>query len=282
MAHVGSFLFLNYSDNEIHELNINSKHFCYSNKLLDKLSEYWILFEYFFETYPSMSNIGNGVYALCAESLTKLNPDKSIKRFFDWIFQNIINSASDLFQLVKTWANTNNEQKYYTVGKNETLSYLSCLISLCQINKKDNYIFECFEKIFLFVQNNILLFDGGRGLYLPNVDLSNKRTWFMFLYKIGSPLIRYKKNTPIIYGPSKNMESEFVFLLGLSKSLSIIQTSSEFECAFYKEYRICSAGLKENLCLTQPYKVKNPEQNGKECIFNNCMKLLGFDGRLQE
>ena len=47
MAHLGSLIFLDLSDKDIHTLNINSKHFCSTINLLDKSPEYWILFEYF-------------------------------------------------------------------------------------------------------------------------------------------------------------------------------------------------------------------------------------------
>ena len=104
----------------------------------------------------------------------------------------------------------------------------------------------------------------------------------MYLYKIGSPLIKYRKNTPIIYGPSSKMETELVFLLGLSQTLSSIQASAEFRCAFDEDYKICNSSLKCEQCLFFPYKVVNNANNGEECLFKNCIKLLGFDGRLQD
>jgi hypothetical protein len=159
---------------------------------------------------------------------------------------------------------------------------LSNLISLCQKHKVDNYIFESFEKLFLFVKNNILSFDGGRKLYLPNVNLSDKRVWFMYLHNIGSPLIRYKKVAPLLYGPTKKIESELVTLLGLSKTLSSMQASAEFDCAFREDYNICKAKHIGLLCLTQPYLVTNPEKDGTECLFYNSIKLLGMEGRIED
>jgi hypothetical protein len=282
MAHIGSLLFLGFSDENIHETNVNSKHFCSSPKLLDKQPEYWLLFEYFFDNSNSYSNIGKGIYALCAEALTKLNPEKSIKRFFNWLKDNPPPLNSDLYKLVKEWAISPLENKYYNVGKNETLNHLTSLITLCQTHKVDHYMFECFEKLFIFAQNNILLHDGGRGLYFPNVDLGNKRTWFMFLYNLGSPLIRYKKNKPLLYGPTKKMEDELTFLLGLSKTLTLLQAKSEFDCPFREEYKICDVKYKSNNCMTQPYIVTNPAKDGSECIFSNCLKLLGLQGRISD
>jgi hypothetical protein len=74
MAHLGTQLYLNKSDEEIHTYNKNI--FTNNHSIFSRDPEYWILFEYVFEA-GTFSNIARGIFHLTQNNLITLNPKKS-------------------------------------------------------------------------------------------------------------------------------------------------------------------------------------------------------------
>jgi len=281
MAEYSSLLFLNYTDEQIHQDLINSKIHCTSNGTLEKNPEYWILFEFFFTN--NYKNVAEGLVLLCSTSLSTASPNRSIIRFFKFLndFKEELGGKDNLLNIVHGFLATPTEVIAFSFSFYATLKNITEQLALC--TKYFDHSFYKFNSIiFTQLMNNIYHDFSSKKIFDNPTLLRDKAFWVDLLNSTGTPIIRYKDKTPIISTYNSDLIDALTYFFGVIKVLEDLTDSSKCNCPFHSEFKICKADYKnDELCLQEPLLVVNPVDKGKDCLYHNAIKLMGFDNRIE-
>lgn len=283
MAHLGTQLYLKKSDQEIHKYNESI--FTKLDSAFSRDPEYWILFEYVFET-GDFSEVARGIFYLTQNNLITLNPEKALKRFVTWFESNksSLKKGIPFIDVVETWLMTNDEGSYLNVGLNASEKHCEKILTLTQKHQSTNDLFLFVSNITEYTLDKIRKNKGGRFLFNPNNDFSDIDFWKRKVHEYGTGILRYLDNV-IIQGTKEHTEKmteSFYFLLSTSLVLKRIFENSKGTCPFLDEIPICMAKIRESTnCFRNPYLMLIPE-NKKQCLFGSGVLLTGMNERLIE
>jgi hypothetical protein len=281
MAHLGTQLYLKKSDQEIH--NYNESIFTKQGSTFSRDPEYWILFEYVFET-EAFSEIARGLFHLMQNNLITLNPEKTLRRFVTWFEKNksSFKNGIKFIDVVETWLMKNNEGSYLYVGLSESEKHCEKILTLTQKHQSSNDLFLFVSNITEYALKNLRKNKGGRFLFNPNDDFSDIDFWKRKVHEYGTGILRYLDNV-IIQGTKEHTEKmteSFYFLLSTSLVLKRIFENHKGNCPFLDEIPICKAEIRESEnCYRNPYLMVFPE-NKKQCLFGNGILFTGMNERL--
>jgi len=282
MAHLGTQLYLKKSDEEIHSYNKNI--FTNKDSIFSRDPEYWILFEYVFET-GTFSNIARGIFHLTQNNLITLNPEKALLRFIKWFEVNktTFKKGIDFYDVVESWLMSNDEGNYLYVGLTESIKHCEKILTMTQKHQSTNDLFAFASNITDYALANIKKNKGGRFLFNRNDDFTNVEFWKGKVLEYGTGILRYLDNV-IIQGSethTSKMNESFYMLLSTSLVLKRIFENSKGNCPFLDEIPICKADIRESdNCFKNPYLMLIPE-NEKQCLFGNGVLLTGMGERLK-
>lgn len=281
MAHLVTQLYLKKSDEEIH--NYNKQIFTKNDSVFSKKPEYWILFEYIFES-ESFSEIARGIIHLTQNNLITLNPEKALYRFIKWFEanKNTFKKGVDFFDVVETWLMSNDEGNYLYLGLTESEKHCERILTLTKKHQSTNDLFVFASNITEYSLKNIRKNKGGRFLFKPDDNFSDIEFWKLKVHEYGTGILRYLDNV-VIQGSkdhTENMTESFFSLLSTSLVLKRIFENSKGNCPFLEDIPICKADIRESdNCFRNPYLMLIPE-NEKQCLFGNGILLTGMGDRL--
>jgi hypothetical protein len=279
MAELCSLLFLNYSDEQIHEKFLGSKALCSSPQLLDKEPMYWIMFEYFYGF--KFDKIAEGLVLLCNAALCSTVPVSTIIRFFQFLEEhNPRTKSTDLYQIVSGFLGMPTELLSFSYSYYSVIKQIINNLALCS-KHFDHDFYKFTSVIFTNLLSNISKTYSGKLIFQNPISFRNKNTWIQLLEKTGTPIIRYKDKSPVISTPNPELIESLTYFLGVMKVLDSLQYNPKYGCPFHTEFNICKASFKDNdKCIHDPLSVKNPIKDGKECLYQNAIELIGLKGRL--
>lgn len=280
MAELSSLLFLNYSDEQVHSRIINCNDFCSSLGNLDKKPMYWMLFEYFY--FHGYINIAEGLVLLCNGAMSSLMPHWSINRFFKFLKNNkAAGAGKDLLTLVRQFSSSDQELNIIRGSFETVIEELNKQLRLCEKHSSTHDLYRLSLNIFNFLKNNLNTYQSADVFFREPSNLRRKKFWSDTISKTGTPIIRYKDKTPVITTFDRNLIEPLTYFLGITKVLDNLQDTKIFACPFHSDFNICKAAYKnDDTCFHEPLSVKNPEQDGKECHYQNAVLLLGLKDRL--
>lgn len=285
MAHIGSMLFSGYTDEQIHADYISRPEFCVTVGMLEKQPSYWILFEYFY--FNKYTNVAEGLIFLCAESLTCEVPMTVIEQFFKSVTDPKFINMKDLRAFVGLWVSSSFEtnSSFETKRKKEffdaSLKMVTEKIKLCKKHAETHDFYKFNVVLFEKLYSNLLRFEQLSRYFFDAKTLRDKNTWVKIIAQFGTPIMRCKDKKPIITGQSDRLVETLTYFLGVVKTIESLTNTTTDRCPFHTDFAICLAGHKnDTTCLTNPAIVKNPKEHDGECIYQNSIVLMGFDGRL--
>jgi|GEM_PF-3667252 len=275
MAELSSLLYLNYSDEQIHDRFISSSALCSTLGSLDKQPMYWMLFEYFYSN--RYTNIAEGLVLLTHSALCDVTPVSTVVRFFDFIQDK---KDKELVSLVKWFLDTPVEVQVFSFSFNAAITQIISQLKLCTKHGETHDFYKFNATLFSILMLNIKNYYSAKLFFKDPIRLRDKSFWVRIIADTGTPIIRYKDRTPVITTSNKELINSLTYFLGVSKVLENLQ-GTKTQCPFHTEFNICKAIYRDNdKCLHEPLTVKNPIGNGEECHYQNAIILLGLDSRI--
>lgn len=278
MAELCSLLFLNYSDQQIHERFINANSFRSAPNRLDKSPMYWMLFEYFYNN--GYKDIAEGLVLLTHSALCTANPVNLVVRLFKFLVNYKEFDNKNLFEVVSGFLSLPDNVIAFSYSFNASLEKIIAQLKLCsKIEKHALYHFNAI--IFTQLMQNIYSSFSSKKMFSNPYHLRKKETWFSLIQQAGTPIIRYKDKMPVITTSNQQLVEALTYFFGIVKVLGNLQDSQIHSCPFHTEFNICKASYKDNdRCLHEPLSVRNPKQDGQECLYDNAIVLLGLKERI--
>jgi hypothetical protein len=281
MANLGSFLMLGYSEKEIHESNISCTEFIDGDQRLYKHPEYWIMFEYFFETYPNIKDLGKGMYFLFNECLTRANPDQALYRFFQYFTTNpdryLLNT--NFFQFLIEWMKQPQEIVSFQASQKLTIENLEQRLSY--INKNlDHDLPRAAKLIVEMIKENIIKGEGGRKIFPKDFIFSELKYWYELIQKYGSSIVSFNQEMKMV-GNDKMLEPFKIMNCVTLAFKEANKNSPEFSCPFFVDIPICNAKEKNaKICDGNPYEMLKTQTEKDCCNLMAGIFLLGLDKRI--
>ncbi|MEK0336983.1 MAG: hypothetical protein QQN41_06060 [Nitrosopumilus sp.] len=284
MAHIGTQLFLGKSDDEIHEYNETLDSFKFFEIPFSKQSEYWILFENFYQT-QKFKNLAKGIFHLTQQSLATLNPEKALYKFFTWYNKKAfsIGTRTDFVELVENWLKDENKIYYLHLDLTKSIDHCKKIVELTEKHKNEHDLFQFVNKIANFSLKNIQSTTDGQLIFTPSDNFQDIKFWKQLMVKYGTGLVRYLDGT-VIHGNQKHckeMMDCFNFFISCSLVIKKLLENQIANCPFLDDIPICKAEFKgENNCVRNPFLV-NQKSDGKSCLFRNGVLLTGMQDRIE-
>lgn len=277
MAHMGTQLFLNLSDEEIHVYNEKI------SKIFTGKIEYWCLFEYFFFRYQNIKNIARGIFYICQHCLSDLSPSEALSRFIGWFEANPIKSHPnlDLFDLYLDWLGKTRESLRISESIATSIYNTIKISDLINKHKSDNDLFHLSNNLLNYCIKNYAPYLIGSMLFDYAFDFTSFPLWKSKILHHGTCLVRYNDCTKIhgTSGHCKLMEDSFYYLMSANNVLDKLENNRIAMCPFQEDIPICISSDKDLNCDRNPFLHHNPASE-KQCLFRNGVILLGLEDRL--
>ncbi|KAA0992459.1 hypothetical protein [Dyadobacter aurulentus] len=282
MAYLGTQLYLNHNDDEIHSRNLVT--FKRNEHMLARNPEYWILFEYFYAS-KCFENVGRGVFFLTQYSLAGLAPNYSIIRFIKWIhdIDLLAQRIRPLIDYVQEWTNLHSEKSENKKANDKAIAHCESIIKLSKKYESENHLFEFTRIVTEYTLANILKSEGGMNLFCIEDNFSDLTYWKKKIDEFGTGIVLYTDGV-FAHGLSAEnpdlLESFKHFLAGnlIVKKLLTNQIST---CPFLYDIPICQAEYRDSQnCVKNPFLMLD-EKSVDACLFVNGVLMLGLSKRLE-
>lgn len=279
MAELSACLFADLNDEQIHIRFLSCNTFSSGNSIMDKEPMYWILFEYFFAN--KYQNIAEGIILLTHSALCSANPVNVICRFLLFLKQNkSVIKEKNTHNLVNIFLKTPSEIISFSYTHYAALKNITDFLKLCKKYENQSF-YQLAEKIYFSLLINISQTYSSKKFFENPETLRNKDNWLKIIKNTGTPIIRYKDKKAVISLQNDELGNSLTYFLGMVKVFYNLQTDRNQRCPFYQEFNICKAEYKNaETCFHDALKVQNPLKNGKECLHQNALELLGMKDRL--
>lgn len=285
MANIGSFLFLNYSDDDIQNDNTNCSQFIDADLRMYKSPEYWIMFEYVKGSYPNLKNIGVGLFFLCNECLTRLNPEKALFRFFQK-FQSYSDRHlpnKNFKDFVDAWLANEPELTSYNRSFSLTLEHVAKQLAYINSNLQHDLPVAA-KKIIEMMILNVKNTGGGRGLFSANFNFKELQSWKELIHKFGTSMVSFNQDIKVLGSEShcENMLDAFKTLNSATLAFKEANNCSiHFTCPFLIDIPICKSSLKDSkICDGNPYEMLTTQSHDACCNLIAGIYLLGLEERI--
>lgn len=284
MAHLGTQMFLNKSDEEIHYYNQTTSGFTKNGIEFSDQPEYWILYEYFYEM-ELLIDVAKGVFHLTQQCLITLNPEKALLRFINWFQSNESNytEGASLITVVEDWLQSDDEILFLEVGLTKSIEHCEKILDLTKRNLSKHDIFQFAHDITEYALHNIIETKGGKLLFSPKDDFSDIKYWKNKIATYGTGIVRYLDGVKI-HGASEHcdkMPNSFNFLISCSLVIKKILENQKSTCPFLFDIPICKASYYDSdNCHSNPFEILQNNAKGEQCLFGNGILLIGMENRV--
>ena len=283
MAHLGTLLFLEKDDINIHQYNSTFKGFSSNGNEFSNQAEYWIIYEYYY-SFEIFTNLPKGLFNLMQKCLATNIPENSLKQFNDWLLTIKPKLKKvDFNTLVEKWASKPHMNEIFLSDLNESKAHCQKILKIVETHMHENHLLEFAYNILSYIIDNIESSCGGQNLYNSKDNLDSLKYWNRKVAKYGSGIVRYSDKT-MIHGSDEHctkMEDSFLFLISSSFVINKIIKNQKSNCPFLEDIPICVAKYKgEDGCYQNPFKMIKESSHEKQCTFANGVLLLGFQNRI--
>lgn len=284
MAHMGTQLFFNRTDSDIHKYHIKIEGFKKDGIGFSDQAEYWIIFEYFYAK-KNFINISKGIFNLMQLCLIATSPHKLLLNFFKWFIseESKFKNNYDFVDVTENWLLTNSVAENLYEGFIKSKKQCEKILNLTEKYSKDNEFYLFVNRITDYTLKNIERNSGGRTLFNIKDQFNSFSYWEKKITEYGTGIIRYNDATQLQGSNEhcKNMLDSFKFLLSSSIVLKQILNNQITMCPFLYDIPICISELKDiSNCENNPFLVKQNDGSEKECLFRNGIIILGMEKRL--
>jgi hypothetical protein len=284
MAHMGTLLFLGKSDKEIHAYNKAIMGFTKDGIEFSEQSEYWIVFEYFYEL-DRFDDLARGIFHLMQQCLITLNPELALLRFFKWFekHQGDYTGKLSFVKVAEDWVHDGDEIYFLHIGFTKSVEHCENILSLTKRHLGEHDLFLFTHNITEYALNNIKGTTGGRFLFNPKDDFTDVNYWKGKILSFGTGLVRYLDGVKI-HGTDnhcRGMEDSFTYQMACSLVIKKILDNQKSMCPFLEDIPICAASHKGAAnCIKNPFLITQADGSGKSCLFRNGVLLTGMQDRV--
>lgn len=286
MAFLGEMQFLGYSDEQISNFINSNNGFLYENQRLGRQSEYWIIFEYYYQNFKNILEIGVGLFCLMNECLTRLNPDITFYKFELFLAKQKHNLKSGVkfVEILDDWITTQQEVLNYRKSCHYTIKDVEKLYEITKKYTNNDLVISIKELCNIMLQN-LKISEGGRRTYFDKFsDFKFPLYWHDMIIKYGTPIVVFNDQVKIFGSPNYTSKAMDCFLRVNAATMVLKKLhdgGKEFMCPYFLDVNICTHPLKsQNVCGKNALQILHQVKNDNHCQLSSGIVLLGLKDRL--